>query len=512
MYMNYFKNLLAVALTFFCSIEAITTRPEQMQKIMNQPKYRHSTWGLYVADSKTGEVLFDINSDQMFLPASTTKLFSVAALLHTYGDDYRFKTPLYAVGEIKNGTLNGNLILVAQGDLTMGGRQGTSDKISFSKLDHINANNVPGALLTKEEPLYAFTALAKQTREKGIKEINGDVIIDDRLFEITTKREMILSPMMVNENLIDIVLNPTEVGKKSTLSWRPQVLGYTVSNEVTTVSSDASSDITITSDASGQNIVVQGTIPAGQKDIVQTFPIKDPNHFARAALVQALTKEGIKILSNNNKPTLPSYDELQKTQPIATWTSPPLSEYAKLILKVSHNLGADLIPLLLAVKKGEKSFKAGMLELGHFIVNEAKVSPHSFVFIDGAGGDENRVTLRAEIELLKYIKTWSTEQFTHFYNALPILGVDGSLEDFGKETSAVGKVRAKPGTGVSFNLATNEFFLTTQALSGYVEGRKGQLLEYMLVVNNAIMPEIKDVFAIFEDQAQISGIIYDHSK
>jgi len=53
---------------------------------------------MYVKDLQTGEVLYDLNSNKLFSPASTTKLFSVEALLQAYGDDYRFKTPVYAIG------------------------------------------------------------------------------------------------------------------------------------------------------------------------------------------------------------------------------------------------------------------------------------------------------------------------------------------------------------------------------------------------------------------------------
>ena len=60
--------------------------PPEMQKIMQLEKYKHANWGVYAKDSVTGEVLYDYHSDQLFLPGSTTKLFSVAALLKAYGD------------------------------------------------------------------------------------------------------------------------------------------------------------------------------------------------------------------------------------------------------------------------------------------------------------------------------------------------------------------------------------------------------------------------------------------
>lgn len=76
----------------------------------------------------------------------------------------------------------------------------------------------------------------------------------------------------------------------------------------------------------------------------------------------------------------------------------------------------------------------------------------------------------------------------------------------------MGKVRAKPGTGVSYNLATDKFFLITQAFGGYVEGKNGRLIAYMVVVENGKMPKVTDVFSFFEDESLISSVIYDHSE
>lgn len=500
-----------------CSIMSLSAEikelPERMLKIMQQPKYQHSTWGLYVKDAETGTELFDLNSDKLFLPASTTKIFSVEALLNAYGDGYRFKTPVFAIGKIENGKLNGNLVLVAQGDLTFGGRQNDADTIQFTKMDHIIANVAPGVVLTKEDPLKAITDLARQIKEKGIVEINGDVLIDDRLFETVTKRDMILSPIMINENLIDFTINPGVVGQNANFVLRPHVMGYAVKNELVTAAKGEPLKIDIESDDIGRNIVLKGTVPLDEKNVIRTFSIKDPTHFARSALIEALEKQGVKVNAGDEASRkLPEKMDYQGFAPVAVWTSPPLSEYAKLILKVSHNLGADLIPLLLSVKAGKTSFDDGMLLLGEFVTERVNVSKSSFVFVDGAGGDSNRLTPKAEVMLLEYVRKQPKEQFQTFYDALPILGVDGSLEEFGKNTNAVGKARAKPGTGVSYNLSLQEFFLTTKAFAGYIEGKNGHLFEFMVVVNNAQMPEIKDVYGMFEDFAEITGIIYDSSS
>lgn len=500
-----FSSLL-ITLTFGLSslYPAEQKFPPNIQKIMDQPKYRHGIWGLYVKDLDTGKVLYDLNSHLLFSPASTSKLFSMAALLDAYGDAYRFKTPVYAVGPIKKGILQGDLVLVAQGDLTMGGRQSSADTITYTKMDHITANDIPGTLLSPENPLYAFEELAKQVAATGIKEITGDVLIDDSLFQTTEKRGMILSPIMVNENLIDCVLNPSEIGKIAHLDWRPQVPKFSVRNEVQTVAKGEALSIEVTADATGQNIVIKGTLPADAKDVVRTSNISNPVAFARAAFVQALHNHGIRVQLSHQKTAT-----VRDRKMVAEWVSPPLSEYVKLILKVSHNLGANLTPLLLAAKEGKKTFDDGMLLLGDFLIKKVKLSADSFVLIDGAGGNENRLTPRDEITLLEYMYHKSPSEFKDYFDALPILGVDGSLEDFAKKTPGAGKVRAKPGTGVAFNLATHQFFLITQALGGYIEAKNGHLLAYMVVINNGTMPQLDDIFPIFEDISVISSLIYE---
>lgn len=498
---------LAFALSIFASVyaEEVKKLPENLLKIMQQPKYQHANWGVFVKDENRS--LYDFNSQKLFLPGSITKLFSVAALLHAYGDDYRFKTPVYMKGDLENGILKGDLILVGQGDLTLGGRQNGTDTIAFTKMDHIYANDIPGAILTAEDPLHGLRELAKKVKEKGIKHIDGNVLVDDRLFEKTEKRGFILTPIMINENLIDIVINPTVPDQMAALSWRPMIPGYQVINKVRTTGKETSLQIQISSDELGRTITVEGTIPTDQKDILRVFQIKDPNHFARAAFIQELHNQGITIRLKDS--SLPSQDTYREMQPIALWTSPSLTEYAKLILKVSHNVGADLIALLLAIHEGGKTFDKGMLLLGKYLQEVVGISSTDFVFVDAAGGDGNRVTPQATLKLLNHIHHLPTSSFQKFQQALPILGMDGSLADFGKNTDAIGKVFAKTGTGLSVNLAVNHFFLTTQALAGYITGKNGHLIEFMIVVNNAQTPDMKDVFSVFEDQAQMSAVLFD---
>ena len=112
----------------------------QMRAIVDGPFYKHSHWGILVADLETGQTTYELSADKLFGPASTTKLFSMAAGLDSLGADYRFKTPIYRSGSINaTGELMGDLILVASGDLTLGGRTDADGHIAFTEMDHTDA-------------------------------------------------------------------------------------------------------------------------------------------------------------------------------------------------------------------------------------------------------------------------------------------------------------------------------------------------------------------------------------
>src|SRR5262249_29776477 len=140
-------------------------------------------------------------------PASVTKLFSVAAALVALGVDYCFETPVYRRGELLGTRLRGDLILVASGDVTMGGRTDGKGHLAFKDNDHTYANYIFGkAEVTDTDPLAGLKELAKQVKDAGIDYVQGDVLVDDRLFErspSTGSGPTIVSPIVINDNVVD---------------------------------------------------------------------------------------------------------------------------------------------------------------------------------------------------------------------------------------------------------------------------------------------------------------------
>ena len=85
------------------------------------PSLDHVIMGIYVVDSKTGQVMMDKNSKLSLVPASCMKLVTTGAALQILGADTRFETWLEYDGEIDcDKTLKGNLYIRGGGDPCLG--------------------------------------------------------------------------------------------------------------------------------------------------------------------------------------------------------------------------------------------------------------------------------------------------------------------------------------------------------------------------------------------------------
>jgi D-alanyl-D-alanine carboxypeptidase/D-alanyl-D-alanine-endopeptidase (penicillin-binding protein 4) len=484
-----------------------------IEAIMHKPGYEHAQWGLLEIDTQTGKVVHSRFANQFFIPGSTAKLVTISAAWHTLGPDHRFTTPLIAVGSRDGSTLDGNLSLVAQGDLTMGGRTKPDGSVAYTDIDHTYANDLPGATLTPENPLAGLDQLAHQVRDAGITRVDGDVIIDPRLFTPPTLDPQ-PTPLIINDNLIDLLTTPTAAGQPAQLSWRPQVAPYQVTSTVRTVADGGPTNIQVTASPDGTRITLSGTIAADTAPTLRVSPIQDPNAFGRTALIEALARAGVTVTATPTGPnpqgSLPtSYhgDPL-----VAAFVSPPYRDYAKLILKVSHNLGANLALCNMASSQGSKDCFDAFPTEHDFLTQVAQVDPTQFQLADGRGGDPaDRATPIGLNELLAYwLKTPDADAFRL---SLPILGVDGSNAMFcNHDCPAKGKVFSKPGSAVGIDRLNQQIAVGTQTLAGYLMTDGGCLHTFFIGVTGASTPTIEGLFNVVGDVNQISALLQEQAS
>ncbi len=190
-------------------------------------------------------------------------------------------------------------------------------------------------------------------------------MIDDRLFDSYAGfPDGLISPIWVNENLIDLLVTPTFVGQRATLTSRPMTATYDVTNRVSTVSAGKTTTIHVTEPTPG-DLVVSGQIAAHSSPALRVWEIDNPSEFARTAFIEALQRAGVVVSApaTGANPTtlLPPKGSYMRSDLIAEHISVPMSQYAKLILKVSYNRGVDLMVCLAAVKMRSTNCLTGWL-------------------------------------------------------------------------------------------------------------------------------------------------------
>ena len=489
-----------------------TTSPsgfeEDLAAITSAPQYTHASWGLIVVDPSTGQTLYAKNADRMFIPASTTKLFSSAAVLEALGPDYRIKTPVYAVGKADtNGNLDGNLVLVASGDPTMGGRTLPDGTIEFTDSDHSESR----ALLTKTDPVSGLNDLARQVKAAGITKVS-DVVIDDRLFANYQGDVMaLLSPIVINENIVDLSITPGAPGTAPNVVMRPQTSLYTFDNQATTGPA-GSTTLLDAGEVPAGTIVLVGTIPADAGTVNKSVSILNPAAFARTLFIEALQRQGVAVAApvtgDNPATKLPAAGSYSSAKKVAELTSPPLSEDVKLTLKVSQNMHANYYVMLLALADNKTTYYDGMRKEGR-VLRSLGLDTTALSLGDGAGGD--RVDFVSPSAVAQLLTLMSKRPYADQYiRAQPILGVDGStVHHCAPGNPACGRVYAKTGT-YSYPDPLNEGrnILISKGLAGYVDTKSGKRLVFAEYVNNVPISDTVNGTSVGIDLGSIAGLIY----
>ena len=309
---------------------------------------------------------------------------------------------------------------VASGDLTMGGRTNPDGTIAVTDYDHNEADSLGNAQLTKPDPLAGYAALARQVAASGIKEVDGDVVIDDRLFKLYLFRnEFEFRPIFVNDDVVDLIINPTQLGDLASLKHRPRSAALVVDNNVVMRPAGSAVNIAPVQPACiGRPDCVatlSGDLPVGfvppltnQYPLIRTFRIADPSSYARTVLIEKLRAAGVRVHAPTVEPNpvhlLPAKNCYQPDTRVAELHGMPYAEDAKLIAKVSYNIGADTSLLLYGVTQGADDMPSALAAEEKNLQTNYGISPGEYFFVDGSGGGETTAINQAVTQMLAQMR------------------------------------------------------------------------------------------------------------
>ena len=447
---------------------SVSTLPEfwsQMDDIFNDPSFSNANWGVLIQSLETGEYFYKRNEDKLFLPASSLKLFTTAAGLIILGPEYRFTTTIFKRGSIDGSILKGDIIIQGRGDPTISGRFYGGDMLRL------------------------YDLWADSLEQLGIDEINGNIIGDDSEFDDRGLGEgwawddesywysAQASAISFNDNCVDISVVVNKDKKTAKVNVTPNTKYVVVTNQVSVVPKDSTTDIDVYRDRGTNLITVSGTIKENS-DTVRTFcTVNNPTQFAMVVLKNVLESKGIKVTGSAMVVgELPKPIDYRQTELLFINSSTPLREIVKVVNKNSQNFYAEQILKTIGLEAEHYGTRENGIEAELDVFKEMGINTDGILLADGSGLSRlDLVTPRNFVSLLSYM--FKSNFFIPFYNSLPIAGVDGTLGTRLKNTRAEGRVRAKTG-----------YLTTVRSLCGYAFTGDNEPIAFSIIANNFNVP------------------------
>ena len=383
-------------------------------------KLARGKWGVAVADQQ-GRILWSVNLDAPFVPASTVKLLTTGFARSLVGGDARRETRVIGVGQLSNaGEWKGRWWLEVNGDVTLERLPGTG-------------------------PM--FRDLAAQLRTAGIRRLRGPLELSsqagaaDAVYPSVWSSKHrgrsfapLVGPLMFHENIVTVGINPgSKAGARAVLvSASPRGLASMVTVRAVT-RSGRRSRLSLSQGKDGR-LVVNGTIGTRARSRTLLATMVNPKQVLDAVWDQALKDEGIAWDRTGANGAMTS----DASRVLAEVQSAVFDSVASEVNRRSLNPGAELL-LQWAAGRGDS---ASARLTAH--VSSITGMPEAVHLVDGSGlSYDNRMTPHAFNNYLARYPLTSTGR------ALPMLlpaNGSGTLHKLSSGLPATGVVRAKTGT------------------------------------------------------------------
>ena len=277
-----------------------------------------------VANARTGQVLESVEGDALLPPASVAKVLTALYALDSLGAGYRFRTRLVATGPLKNGIIQGDLVLVGGADPTLD-TDGLADLAGQMKTAGVRG--VTGRLLIWEDMLpYIRSIDPDQPDHIGYSPSVSGIALNFNRVHFEWKRA---------GNNWAITMDAR------TQKYRPDV--YTSKMAV------ARRDLPVYSYENKAGVdhwtVASGALGNGG---ARWLPVRNPSLYAGDVFQTLARANGIALPSPKTTATLPGGTVVAQIQ------SAPLPDLLRAMLKYSNNLMAEMIGMTASLQRGAR--------------------------------------------------------------------------------------------------------------------------------------------------------------
>jgi len=427
------------------------TLPPAVKLALQRAQIPESALAVVIEEAGSGRRLLAWNEHQPVNPASLAKLITTYAALDRLGPAWRWRTPVWLNGEVRDGVLNGSLIIRGSGDPTL--------------------------------VLERVWLLLRRVQQLGVREIRGDIVLDRSAFDVPERdpgefdgeplRPYNTRPDALLLNFKSVVYGfvPDGVSGRVRVTRTPLLAGAAA--ELSLPLTDGPCNdwraVLKASFEPGGDARFAGAYPAacGERE----WPVADPQPATyNARLLEGLWQQmGGRLTGRVREGTAPSGQP-----PSFELTSPPLAEVVRDINKFSNNVMAQQLFLTLATADAEAGLapatvtqaRAGVRE---WLTRHAGTQVADVVLDNGAGlSRESRLPAALLARLLQ--QAWSSPVMPELMASLPVSALDGTLR---RADIPAGRAHLKTGS-----------LRDVTGLAGYVLSNSGRRYVLVAVVNH----------------------------
>ena len=444
-------GLLLVALPV---LQAEGAYPSQVAQALATAKIATGNTSAIVQEVGVTRASLSINPAAAMNPASVMKLVTTYAALDLLGPAYHWKTEAYGSAPLRDGILDGDLVLKGYGD---------------PKLD-----------------LEAFWILLRALRGKGLRDIRGDLVLDRSHFERAAgdaghfdgdafrPYNVLPDALLVNYKSLRFAFAPEPERGTVSLYVEPRPPALEVVN-VLKLADGACPDgsafrelLKATFEPARQRAIFAGRYPAscGEKEL--NVALLDPNDHVAGVMRQLWAEIGGSWTGTAREGLAPAGAHL-----LHAMDSASLAEIVRDTNKFSNNVMARHLFLTLGAEgagppaTGEKAAAA----IKAWIVRKGIPAPE-LVLENGSGLSRiERISAGNLAALLQ--SAWRSPVMPEFIASLPVVAMDGTMRRRMKGEGIAGQAHIKTG-----------LLSDARAMAGYVLSRSGRRHIVVMLIND----------------------------
>jgi len=444
------KLTLLVSLMLLCA-QVQAELPKTVATELVQADVPLSGVSIYVQAVDNQAPTLSHNADKGMNPASVMKMVTTNAALDLLTPAYRWKTELYHDGQIKDGVLNGNLIIKGYGDP------------SFKVQD--------------------FWRLLMSLKQAGVKKINGDLLIDKSYFADGLDNGISFddekwraynakpSAFSVNGRSTSFRFFANENGLS--LNQEFELPEVTIVNNMKLVDGDCGNwrgrmSYDIQTKAAKAVVSFKGVYAADCGERYIELSLFDDTQYANFTFKKLWRELG------------GTFDGKLKLQPVPSTAkklleqvSEPLGTVVRDINKWSNNLMAQQLLLTLGTEKlgAPATMQKGAAAMQDWLFTNGLNFKE--LVIENGSGLSRAERISAEHLGKMLVRAYSSPVMPEYMASMPILSLDGTVKHRLQDSAANGRAHLKTGSinGVS-------------SIAGYVLSASGHRYVMVMLVNH----------------------------